>query len=96
MVITKGHLVLVTDLEINFSCIKLKPSSKITIFLCLIKHHAMKTSAGVYLQFRAFLTSTLDEACQFRAPTDLFSQGEPQVRIALGVRVINSLHGWGD
>jgi len=93
VVITKGHLVLVTDLKINFSCIKLKPNSKITLFLCLIKHHAMNTSAGVYLQFRPFLTSTLDKACQLRAPTDLSSQSEPQVRIALVVRVINCLHG---
>jgi len=98
VVITKGRLVLVTDLKINFSCIKLvvKPNSKITLFLCLITHHAIKTSAGVYLQFRAFLTSTLVEACQLRAPTDLSSQSEPQVRIALGVCVINSMHGWGD
>jgi len=93
VVITKGHLVLVTDLKINFCCIKLKPSSKITLFLCIIEHHAMKTSGGVYVQLRAFLTSTLDEACQLRAPTDLSSQSEPQVRIALGMRVISSLHG---
>jgi len=53
----------------------------------------MKTSAGVYLKFRAFLTSILDEACQLRAPTDLSTQREPHVRIALEVRVINSLHG---
>jgi hypothetical protein len=93
VVITKGRLVLVTDLKINFSCIKLlvKPNSKITLFLCLIKHHAIKKSAGVYLKFRAFLTSTLDEASQLRAPTDLSSQGEPQVHTVLGVRVINVL-----
>jgi hypothetical protein len=53
----------------------------------------MKTSAGVYLQFRAFLTSTVDEACQLQAPTDSSSQSESQVRIVLGVRVTNSLHG---
>jgi hypothetical protein len=39
------------------------------------------------------IRSTLDEACQLRAPTDLSSQSDPQVRIVLGVGEINSVHG---
>jgi hypothetical protein len=93
VVIAKEPLLLVTFLKTNFCYITLKSTGKVKLSLCLIKHHAMKTCGGLDVQLHAFLTSTLDEACEFQAPTDLSSQKESQVHIALEVGVINSVYG---
>jgi hypothetical protein len=45
---------------------------KVKFFLCLTKHHAMKTYWGVEVQLHAFLTSALEEVSgQLHAPAAL-------------------------
>jgi len=54
----------------------------VKLFLCLIKHHAMKTYGEVEVYFQAFLISALDGGeWLFNAPASLPSGKEPAVSI---------------
>jgi len=46
--------------QIHYNEVLMMEMRRVELFLCLTKHHAMKTYGGVELQIHAFITSALD------------------------------------